>query len=148
MSWERWAFTFAQVRGLSALAPHLPTESPQLKAATYDLVLSSFLLHPSGGCMAGSQAGWLAGCPGGLGGPCTGQRLRGGPSGQTLGNCAVLCPPSALPWLSLCPPSLLVPPNPAAPHGRSADHEVLLQLVRRWPPDIYDVPQLQAAILR
>ncbi|EFN59982.1 hypothetical protein CHLNCDRAFT_133107 [Chlorella variabilis] len=74
MSWERWAFTFAQVRGLSALAPHLPTESPQLKAATYDLVLSSFLLHPS-------------------------------------------------------------------------DHEVLLQLVRRWPPDIYDVPQLQAAIL-
>lgn len=48
LAWERWAFTFAQLRALPALAPHLPTQEPQLKASTYDLVLSSALLHPAG----------------------------------------------------------------------------------------------------
>jgi hypothetical protein len=57
MAWERWAFTFAQLRQLAALAPHLPTESPRLKPSTYDLVLSSFLLHPSGVCL---PACWCA----------------------------------------------------------------------------------------
>ncbi|KAI3429426.1 hypothetical protein D9Q98_005520 [Chlorella vulgaris] len=75
MAWERWAFTFAQLRQLAALAPHLPTESPRLKPSTYDLVLSSFLLHPS-------------------------------------------------------------------------DHELLLQLVQSWPPELYDTSRLQSAILR
>ena len=48
LAWERWAYTFAQLRQLAALAPHLPTEAPQLKPATYGMVLSSLLLHPSG----------------------------------------------------------------------------------------------------
>ena len=50
LAWERWVYTFAQLRQLAVLAPVLPTESPQLKAATYDMVLASFLLNPSGGC--------------------------------------------------------------------------------------------------
>ena len=53
LAWERWAYTFAQLRQLAALAPHLPTEAPQLKPATYGMVLSSLLLHPSGGWVGG-----------------------------------------------------------------------------------------------
>lgn len=48
MAWERWVYTFAQLRQLAALAPHLPARQPQLKPTTCDMVLRSFLLSPAG----------------------------------------------------------------------------------------------------
>ncbi|KAL4447636.1 hypothetical protein ABPG75_004855 [Micractinium tetrahymenae] len=47
LAWERWVYTFAQARQLAALAPRLPTADPRLKPSTYDMVLSSLLLHPA-----------------------------------------------------------------------------------------------------
>ena len=48
LAWERWAYTFAQLRQLAALAPYLPAQAPRPKPSTYDMVLRSFLLAPAG----------------------------------------------------------------------------------------------------
>lgn len=48
LAWERWVYTFAQARQLAVLAPRLPTSDPRLKPSTYDMVLASLLLRPSG----------------------------------------------------------------------------------------------------
>ena len=132
LAWERWAYTFAQLRQLAALAPHLPTEAPQLKAATYGMVLSSLLLHPSGG--------WQGGC-----------RALLWPAAGGLERRAVVlqCPTWAA--CSASARSLSLPtrlPCLSAVCCRAAEHAVLLDCVQRWPQALYDAPQLQAAVLR
>jgi len=67
LAWERWVYLFAQSRQLAALARFLPTGDPppELKPTTYDMVLSSLLLHPAGGLLVGllhpAGGGWLCG---------------------------------------------------------------------------------------
>ena len=48
LAWERWVYTFAQLRQLPALVPYLPVDIPRLKPGTYDMVLRAFLLAPAG----------------------------------------------------------------------------------------------------
>lgn len=40
-------YVFAQLRRLPMLAPHIPTEAPQLRSTAYEMVLHAFLLSPA-----------------------------------------------------------------------------------------------------
>ena len=44
-AWERWVYTFAQMRQLPAMAPHIPIEHPTLRQTAYEMMLHAFLLH-------------------------------------------------------------------------------------------------------
>ena len=120
LAWERWAYTFAQARQLAALAPVLPTDQPRLKPSTYDMVAASLLLHPTGELSAPAVPRW--------------------PPPAAAGRCG--CSGRAVPLQCRRLP-------PATPHATptSAEHEVLLHVVRRWPQAAYNAAQLQAAVL-
>ena len=45
-AWERAVHSFGQRRQLPALAPHVPLESPRLRATAYEMVLAALLLAP------------------------------------------------------------------------------------------------------
>lgn len=38
-------YTFAQMRQLPAMAPHIPIEHPTLRQTAYEMMLHAFLLH-------------------------------------------------------------------------------------------------------
>jgi hypothetical protein len=117
------------------LAPHLPTQEPQLKASTYDMVLSSALLHPAGkrfGCFA--PCCFLSWCQGVALFPAV------DPCKLQLGVCSLIgCWDGAHFWLVASQSGCVHLP---------ADHAVLLRLVKAWPPHIYGVEQLQSAMLQ
>ncbi|CAB4404043.1 unnamed protein product [Rhizophagus irregularis] len=43
--WEKWVFTFANLRQLQAITPYIPFEKPQLSSTVYEMVFAHFLNH-------------------------------------------------------------------------------------------------------
>ncbi|KAK9762214.1 Vacuolar protein sorting-associated protein 41, variant 2 [Basidiobolus ranarum] len=41
--WEKWVFSFAEVKELKAISPYVPTEDPQLSSTVYEMILAYFL---------------------------------------------------------------------------------------------------------
>lgn len=123
LAWERWTYVFAQERQLAALAPVLPTDEPRLKGSTYDMVLAALLLNP-----AGAPPPW----------GCVRRCTVGSVDEFSASSCAATATGIGAIFKAPSFPCNFVPPP---------EHEVLLDVVRRWPQSAYDAARLQAAVL-